>query len=135
MDITKLSEMEFRVTMVKNMCRLEKTINENVNENIESLTVEMRANLAEIKKAMSQMQSKLEALTPRVNEAEEHISDLEDGLVEEKPKIEPELKKIHAQECRLREITDSIKRSNIRILSIPKEGEKNRGLEEIFEIL
>ena len=35
MDVTKLSEMEFRATMVKMMCRLEKSINENVNENIE----------------------------------------------------------------------------------------------------
>ena len=57
MDITKLSEMEFRVTMVKVMCRLEKAINKNTNENIESLRAEMRANLAEIKNAMNQMQS------------------------------------------------------------------------------
>ena len=41
MDITKLSEMEFRVTMVKMMWRLEKSINENVSENIESLRAEM----------------------------------------------------------------------------------------------
>ena len=39
------------------------------------------------------MQSKLEALTARVNEAEEHIGELEDGLVEEKAKIESGLKK------------------------------------------
>ena len=88
MDIIKLSEMEFRVTMVKMMCRLEKSINKSVNENIESLRVEMRVNLAEIKNSRSQMQSKLEALTARVTEAEEHISKLEDGLVEEKAKIE-----------------------------------------------
>ena len=71
MDITKFSEMEFRVTMVKMMCRLEKTINENINENIESLRAEMRASLAEIKKAMNQMQSKLDTLKAKVNEAEE----------------------------------------------------------------
>ena len=93
MDVTKLSEMEFRVTMVKMMCRLEKGINENVNENIESLKAGMRANLAEIKNSMSQMQSKLEALWARVNEAEECISELKDGLVEEKAKIKPGLKK------------------------------------------
>ena len=57
--------------MVKMMCRLEKNINENINENIESLRVEKRANLAEIKKAMNQMQSKLDILTARVNNAEE----------------------------------------------------------------
>ena len=46
MDITKLSEKEFRVTMVKIMCRLEKNLNDNINENTESLRVEIRANLA-----------------------------------------------------------------------------------------
>ena len=135
MDVSKLSEMEFRVTMVKMMCRHEKCITENVNENIESLRVEMRANLAEIKNSMNQMQSKLEALTARVNEAEERIVELEDGLVEDKAKIESGLKKIHAQECRLQEITDSMKRLNVRIIGIPKLAEKYRGLEEIFEKL
>ena len=79
------------------------------------------------------MQSKLEALTARVNEAEELISKLEDGLVEEKVEIESGLKKIHTQECRLWEITDSMKRSNVRIIGIPEWVEKGRGLEEIFE--
>ena len=78
MDITKLSEMEFRVTMVK-MCRIEKNINENINANIESLRAKMRANLAEIKNTINQLQSKLDALTARVNEAEERISGGWDG--------------------------------------------------------
>ena len=85
--------MEFRVTMVKMKSRLEKSINENVTENIESLRTEMRANLTEIKNSMSQMQAKLEALMARVTEAEERISELEYGLVEEKTKIEAGLKK------------------------------------------
>ena len=71
MDITKLSEIEFRVTMVKMMCRIEKNINKKINENIEPLRAEMRMNWAEIKNAMTQMQSKLHALTARVNEEEE----------------------------------------------------------------
>ena len=132
MDITKLSEMEFRVTTVKMICRLEK-INENINENIESLREEMRANVAEIKNAVNQMQSQLDALTARVNEAEERSSELEDGMVEEKVETETRLKKIQSQECRLREITDSVKCSNVRIIGIPEGVEKERGLEEIFE--
>ena len=67
MEITKSAEMEFRVTMVKMMCRLEKRINKNT----ESLRVEMRVNLAEIKNAMNQIQSKLDTLMARVNEGEE----------------------------------------------------------------
>ena len=60
----------------------------------------MRVNLAEIKNAMTQMQSKLDALMARVNEAEERISKLEEGMVEEKEKAETWLKKIQSQECR-----------------------------------
>ena len=61
--------------MVKMMSRLEKSIHENVTEKIESLRAEMRVNLTEIKNSMSQMQSKLEALTARVTKAEERISE------------------------------------------------------------
>ena len=93
----------------------------------------MRANLAEIKNSMNQMQSKLDALMARVNEAEECIGESEDGLVEEKAKIETCLKKIQSQECRLREIIDSMKCSNLRFIGIPEGVEKNRGQEEISE--
>ena len=106
MDITKLSEMEFRVTMVKMICRLEKNNKEKIKENVESLRGEMRVTLEEIRNTMNQMQSKLDAPMARANEAEEQISELEDGMVEEKAETETWLKKIHAHECRLREITD-----------------------------
>ena len=54
-------------------------------------------------------------------------------MVEEKVKTETSLKKIQSQECRLQEITHSMKRSNVRIIGIPKGVEKERCLEEIFE--
>ena len=53
----------------------------------------MRANLVEIKNAMNQMQSKLDALMARVNETEERISELEDGMIEKKEKMGTWLKK------------------------------------------
>ena len=40
-----------------------------------------------------------------------------------------------SQECRLREITDSMKRSSVRIITIHEAEKKERGLEEIFEQL
>ena len=104
MDVTTLSEMEFRATMVRMMSTLEKSINENVTENIESLRAEMGVNLTEIKNSISQMQSKLEALMARVTEAEERISELEDGSGEEKTKIESGLKKIHAHKYKVRRL-------------------------------
>ena len=67
MDISKMSEMGFRVTIIKMMCRLEK----NINESIETLRAEMRSNLVELKNDMNDIESKPDALTARVNEAEE----------------------------------------------------------------
>ena len=65
MDISKTSEIDFRVTIMKSISRLEK----NNSDTIESLGAEMRSNLAELKNAMNEMQSKLDTLTARVNEA------------------------------------------------------------------
>ena len=45
-------------------------------------------------------------------------------MVEEKVKTETWLKNIQSQECRLREITDSMKYSNVRIIGIPEGVEK-----------
>jgi len=67
MDISKMSEIDFRVAIMKLISRLEK----NISDNIESLKAEMRANQAEFKNAVNEMQSKVDTLTARVNEAEE----------------------------------------------------------------
>jgi len=55
-DVTKMSEMDFRVAVVKTIARMEKSI----NGNIESLKAEMKAELAELKNAISEIQSNLD---------------------------------------------------------------------------
>ena len=45
------------------------------------MTAEFRANQAEIKNQLNEMQSKLEVLTMRHNEVEERMSDIEDKLM------------------------------------------------------
>ena len=58
------------------------------------------------------MQSKLDALTTRVNEVEERMSDIEDKLMERKEAEEKREKQLVHEEC-LREINDSLIRKNI----------------------
>ena len=82
---------------------------------------------------MNEMQSKLDTLTARVNDAEEQISELEDKMIEKKGTEEAWEKQIKAQEIRLREINDTMKYSNIRIIRIPEGVERERGIEDIFE--
>ena len=82
---------------------------------------------------MNEMQSKLDTLTARVNDAEEQISELEDKMIEKKGTEEAWEKQIKAQEIRLREINDTMKYSNIRIITIPEGVQRERGIEDIFE--
>ena len=66
-DITKMSEMDFRETVMKMIARMERSI----NGNIDALRAEMKAELAELKNAINEIQSNLDNLTARVSEAEE----------------------------------------------------------------
>ena len=65
----------------------------------------MRSNQVELKNAMNEMQSKLDTLTARVNEAEEQISDLEDKLIERKDTEEDRYRQPVTHESRLRSVT------------------------------
>ena len=92
----------------------------------------MRSNQDDLKNVMNEMQSKLDTLNARVNKAQEQISELEDKMIEKETEVAWE-KQIKAQGIKLREINDSMKHFNIRIIGIPEGVERERGLQDIFE--
>ena len=73
------------------------------------------------------------ALSARINEAEERISDIEDRMMENKEAEKKRDKQLVDHEGRIREINDTIRRNNIRIIGIPEEEERERGAEGILE--
>ena len=75
----------------------------------------------------------MEALTVRLNEAEERISDIEDQMTENKKAEQKRDKQLLDHEGRIREISDTIRGNNIRIIGIPEEEERERGAEGILE--
>ena len=75
----------------------------------------------------------MEALTARINEAEERISDMEDHMMETKEAEQKRDKQLVDHKRRIREISDTIRRNNIRIIGIPEEEERERGGEGILE--
>ena len=85
----------------------------------------MRSNQAKIKNTLTEMQSKLDALTARVNEVEERVSDIEDKLMVRKEAEERE-KQLGAHKERLREINDSLRRKNIHLIGIPEEARRKK---------
>lgn len=116
MDLRKMSKKDFRVTFIKLLFRLEKTI----SNSIESLRAECRATVAYIKNAMKEMPSKLDTLNARVNKKEEQISDLEDKLMGRKEVKNDRDKQLQAHKIRSREINDTMKLSKVTIIGIPK---------------
>ena len=93
------------------------------------MTAEFRSNQAEIKNQLNEMQSKLEVLMTRVNEVEEWGSDVEDKLM---AKRETEVKRdrqLKDQEDRLREINDSLRKKNLRVIRVPEGTKMDRGPE------
>ena len=77
LDYNSMSESQFRSTVIKLLVALKKSI----KDSRDFMTAEFRANQAEIKNQLNEMQSTLEFLMTRVNEVEEGVSDKEEKVM------------------------------------------------------
>ena len=74
--------------------------------------------------AINEIKNTLEATNPRIKEAEDRISEVEDRKVEINESERKKEKQIKRNEDNLRDLQDSVKRSNIRIIGVPEEDKK-----------
>ena len=75
----------------------------------------------------------MDATVARMDKAEQRISDIEDKLMENdeaKKKRETTAKELN---LRIRAISDSLKRNNIRIIGVPEDEEREKGVEGLCE--
>ena len=102
-----------------------------VENRLESLSVdinEVKNSQNEIKNALTEPQSWMGAAVARMDEAEQRICDIEDKLIEENEAGKKREIKAKQHDLRIREISDSLKRNNIRIIGGPRRGRgRNRG--------
>ena len=75
----------------------------------------------------------MEAINSRISEAEERIRELADKLVEITSEEQNKVKRKKRTEDSLRDLWGNIKCTNIRIIGVPKEEEKKKVYEKIFE--
>jgi len=75
----------------------------------------------------------LEGIKSRISEAEERIRELEEKMVEITSEEQNKVKGMKRTEDSLRDLWDNIKRTNSRIIGVPKEEEKKKGDEKIFQ--
>nr|KAF6480877.1 hypothetical protein HJG59_010671 [Molossus molossus] len=128
MQLSKLSEVEFRAMILRKLNSMSKDIN-TTSKDIETL----KTNQVEMKNDIAEIKNTLEGLTSRVEEAEDRISKLEDRVENINQSENQKEKTIRQQEDSLRELWDNWKRNNILIIGVPKEEDNGQGLENIFK--
>ena len=79
------------------------------------------------------MKNTLEGINNRITDVEERISVLEDKTVEITAEEQNKEKRMKRTEDNLRDLWDNSKHTNIRIIGVPEEKEKNKGSEKISE--
>ena len=92
----------------------------SIKDSRDFMTAEFRSDQAEIKNQLNEMQSKLEVLTTRVNEVDERVSDIEDKLIAKRETEEKRDKQLKDHEDTLREINDSLRKKNLRLIGVPE---------------
>ena len=82
---------------------------------------------------INEIKNSLEGINSRITEEEDRISKLEDKIVEITIAEQNKEKRMKSIEDSLRDLWDNIKHTNIRIIGVPEEEEKEKGTEKIFE--
>ena len=82
---------------------------------------------------ITEMKNTLGGINSRITEAEEQISELEDRMVEITVAEQNIEKRMKRNEESLRDLWDNIKYTNIQIIGVPEEEEKES--EKIFEMI
>ena len=74
------------------------------------------------------MQNKVEVATVQIEEAEGRVGEVEDKIMEKEETEKKRGKKLQEYEGRITELSDTIKRNNIRIIGIPEEEEERESI-------
>ena len=120
--IGKLTEKEFRVMLVKiqNLGNRIEKIQEIFNKDLEELMSKQTV----MNNKITEIRNILEGYNSRITEAEEWISELEERTVEISATEQDKENRMQRIEDSIRELWD-IKQTNIRIIGVPEEEEKN----------
>jgi chromosome segregation ATPase len=121
----------------KHQSETENTINREINElrvKIDNIKEEVTHNMENIRKQNeTEIQNKMEGHSSRIEQTEYRISELEDEMVIKRKTEELLVKQLKTCERNMQELTDSIKRPNLRIMGT-EEGEEvqAKGMHNIF---
>ena len=117
------------IKMIKHLENKMEKMQELNNNDLE----ELKTKHTETNNTITEIKNTLEGVNSRISEGEERISELEDKMVEITCEEQNKVKRMKRMEDSLRDLWDNIKHTNILIIGVPKEDEKKKGYEKIFE--
>ena len=104
-------------------------IQETFNKDLE----ELKSKQTMKNNTISEIKNTLGGINKRITEAEQWISELEDKILENTAAEQNKEKKTENIQDRLRDLWDNIKHTNIGIIWVPEEEQKQKRSEKIFE--
>ena len=131
-EIGNLPEKESRVMtvkMIQNLGNRMEEIREMFNKDLE----ELKNKQTVMNNTITEVKNILQGINSRITDEEEQISELEDRMVEITAEEQNKEKRMKRIEDSLRDLWHNIKCTNIRIIGVPEEEEKEKGCEKIFE--
>ena len=131
-EISKVPEEEFRIMIIKMIINIENKM-EKMQESINKDLEELNNKHAETNNTATEIKNTLEGINSRIAEAEECISELEDKMVEITSEEQNKVKRMKRAEDCFRDLWGNIKCTNIPIIRVPEEEEKEKGYKKIFE--
>jgi chromosome segregation ATPase len=120
----------------KHQTEAKNTINREINKlrmKIDNIKEEMTHKLEDLrKKNGKEIQNKMEYHSSRIEQIEDRISELEDEMAIKGKAEELLVKQLKTYKNNMQELTDFIKRPNLRIMGIEGEEVKAKGMYNIF---
>ena len=132
--IGKLPEKEFRI-MTVNMIKSLGNKMEKMQESINKDPGELKNKHTETNNTIAEIKNALEGINRRISETEEQIIELEDKMVEMPSEEKNKVKRMKRTEDNLRDLWDNIKCTNIRIIGVPEEKRKRKGVRKFLKKL
>jgi DNA repair exonuclease SbcCD ATPase subunit len=123
-------------SLYKHQSEAKNMINKEINElrtKIDNIKKEMTQDMENLrKKNETELQNKMEGQSSRIEQTEDRISEHKDEMVIKGKNEELLVKKLKTCEKKMQELTDSIKKPNLRIMGIAEDEVQAKGMRNIF---
>ena len=96
---------------------------------------ELKNKHEETNSTTTEIKNTVEGINSRISEAEDWNSELDDKMVEITSEEQNKVKGMKRKEDSLRDLSDSVKCTNIQIIGVAEEEEKRKGMRKVLKRL